>query len=1202
MAKTENRRVNLWINGKEVRNDIASIRKEMSKLQGQQSRMIRGSEEYVRTGKEIRRLRGILQQHQQDLRRTSASWLSMKNAAANFNKYFGMITAGFATIAGAIFSFRKAADAANHFGERLSNLSALTGLTGQKLKWLADQAKQLSVGMIEGQVRVKQSADEIVDAYTKVGSQRPELLKNKEAMNEVTKDAIILSEAAKSALDPAVSALTTTMNQFNYEARESRRIINSLAAGSKEGAADIPYLSTAIEKAGTSMSILGLSVEQGVALVESIAPKFKEARIAGNSLDKVLLKMKEQNIGYVNGVFDINAAMTELKMRFAAGESAGKLFGVEHAKMVEVMVQSQGEYNRYLAAVTDTNVALEQANINTDNNAAKLAQATNKVKLLSIELGEKLSPALTKSLFGFGKFLKLVIAIPKFIKENQVLLIALAGAVLAYNAAKIQSIAITLREIIAAKAKLATDKVMLILGRQGLLLTNARAIAARIMVALTGKMTVAQGRAIVAQKSLNASMKANPLGLVILGITALISVLKLYDRYSARNIKLEKDKKATIDGLKIANEALKKTYADISGSILQLNRLSINEKLDLQNKIDKTLELAEAELLLFQAKQKSISTDAFRLKTWDYVSGYFKSLFTSMGNAGDQAVDLSANYTNAMINNSKEATEAIDEEIDAMLDNIQNLKNQQTDLSSIFNAESIGDKIGTSTLVELEEKLSQYQIALRNTIKDSDDYLRIQKKISEVSNLMGSFAGAGEDPKDIERLAEEKKRLEEELAAAILNIRRDLGYASLSEHDRQIAKTNDKYDELLAKTEEVGGDTLAIEELRWQELIALEIEYQEKQKQLRDNAQQEINRALESEKQNAIRQTQEKFKKLIELAELYGLDTTELYQKLAEELKAIQESSDEEDPVDILGMSEEDWDNLYENLMGIIAIADQLAKVWGEYNQVRANQDAEEMRRYEDDAKKRREILDHQLNRGLISQKRYNRETESLDKQVDDKKKKLAAEQAKREKTQRIFQAIISGAAAIIQSLNNPSPYNYILAAITGVAVAAQIANIKSEPVPEYGYGGFSPDKPTLAWLGDRGKKEWVASGELVEDPVTGPIIEDLQRIQQGDNPKWLFTPPTMPDVEGFSSVTQKPFFSSVNATQSSGAPFFDQAESTTPVFDQMLAELRELKEDNRSLKEFMSDPQNRKAYISHDLQKDYDLELSKLQQLSRTS
>jgi TP901 family phage tail tape measure protein len=1199
MAKTENRRVNLWINGKEVRNDLASIRKEMSKLQGQQSRMIRGSEEYIRTGKEIRRLRGILQQHQQDLRATSASWLSMKNAAANFNKYFGMITAGVATITGVIFSFRKAADAANHFGERLSNLSALTGLTGQKLKWLADQAKQLSVGMIEGQVRVKQSADEIVDAYTKVGSQRPELLKNKEAMNEVTKDAIILSEAAKSALDPAVAALTTTMNQFNYEARDSRRIINSLAAGSKEGAADIPYLSTAIEKAGTSMSIMGLSVEQGVALVESIAPKFKEARVAGNSLDKVLLKMREQNIGYVNGVFDINAAMTELKMRFAAGESAGKLFGVEHAKMVEVMVQAQGEYNRYLDAVTDTNVALEQANINTDNNAAKLAQAQNKVKLLSIELGESLSPALTKSLFGFGKFLRLVIALPKFIKDNQVLLIALAGAVLAYNAAKIQSIAITLREIIATKAKLAADKIALYLGRQGLLLTNARAIAARIMIALTGKMTVAQGRAIVAQKKLNATMKANPLGLVILGITALISVLKLYDRYSAKNIKLEKDKKATIDGLKTANEALKKTYADISGSILQLNRLSIHEKLDLQNKIDKTLELAEAELLLFQAKQKSISTDAFRLKTWDYVSGYFKSLFTSMGNVGDQAVDLSANYTNAMINNSKEATQAIDEEINAMLDNIQNLKNQKTDLSSILNAESIGDEIGTSTLVELEEKLSQYQVALRNTIKDSDDYLRIQKKIAEISNLMGSFSGAGEDPKELERLAAEKKRLEEELAAAILKIRRELGYASMNEYDREQQKINDKYDELISKTEEVGGDVLALEELRWQELLALDIEYQQKQKDLRDKAQQDISKELESERQKAVREAEEKFNSLIELAEKYGLDSTELYQMLAEELEAIQEStfSDEDAPKDIFGMTDEDWESLKGKLMAVINIASQLLGVYELWMQKKNELDARDLDNYQKSIDQKRSLLDAQLKQGLISQKKYNASIESLDAQQEKKRKEIATDQAKREHRLNLFKAIINTASGVAEAIPNIP-----LVILAGILGAIQIGIIASNPPPAFGYGGFSPDKPTLAWLGDRNKKEWVASGELVEDPVTGPIIDELQRIQQGENPKWLFSQPVMPDVDGFTNVTQTPGFSSVNAFGSVQKPFYEQVETSAPVFDQMLAELRDLKEDNRSLKEFMSDPQNRKAYISHDLQKDYDNELNLLQQLSRTS
>ena len=49
------------------------------------------------------------------------------------------------------------------------------------------------------------------------------------------------------------------------------------------------------------------------------------------------------------------------------------------------------------AAVTGTNVAYEQAAINSDTAQAKLEQARNKMKLAAIDLGEKLNPALTVS-------------------------------------------------------------------------------------------------------------------------------------------------------------------------------------------------------------------------------------------------------------------------------------------------------------------------------------------------------------------------------------------------------------------------------------------------------------------------------------------------------------------------------------------------------------------------------------------------------------------------------------------------------------------------------------------------------------------------------------------------------------------------------------------------------------------------------------
>ena len=220
-------------------------------------------------------------------------------------------------------------------------------------------------------------------------------------MAAVTEDAIILSEAAKSDLEPAVSGLTTTMNQFRLGADQSRRIINAMAAGSKEGAGDISYITEATEKSGTTMTLMNVSLEENIGLIEAIAPNYAKASLAGNSLDKVFLKLKEKQIGYADGAFSVNAALEELEVRYKNGESAASIFGVEHAKMGELLVQNKDEFNRYTKAVTGTSIAIEQAAKNTNNAAAIQAQAKNDFHNAAIELGQNLSPAYT-ALYRIG--------------------------------------------------------------------------------------------------------------------------------------------------------------------------------------------------------------------------------------------------------------------------------------------------------------------------------------------------------------------------------------------------------------------------------------------------------------------------------------------------------------------------------------------------------------------------------------------------------------------------------------------------------------------------------------------------------------------------------------------------------------------------------------------------------------------------------
>ena len=367
------------------------LQKTLRKLTSEQQQLTRGTKEYTAYSDKIKLVRSEMGGINKELREQRGLF----SKTADFvNRYWSVLAGGFGTVMIAWQKLSQAAEAADNFEERLDNLSALTGLEGQQLEKLGETAKQTSVKITEGGVRIKQSADDIVDAYTKVGSQRPELLKNGEALASVTEDAIILSEAAKSELDPAVKGLTTTMNQFNIGAEGSRRIINSMAAGSKEGAADIPYLTQAIEKSGTTMNLMNVSLEENIGLIESIAPNYAKAEMAGNSLDKVFLKLKEKQIGYKDGVFSVNAALEELEERYKSGESAASIFGVEHAKMGELLVQNRDEFNRYTKAVTGTNVAIEQASKNTNNAKAIQQQARNEFHLAAIELGENLSPAM----------------------------------------------------------------------------------------------------------------------------------------------------------------------------------------------------------------------------------------------------------------------------------------------------------------------------------------------------------------------------------------------------------------------------------------------------------------------------------------------------------------------------------------------------------------------------------------------------------------------------------------------------------------------------------------------------------------------------------------------------------------------------------------------------------------------------------------
>nr|DAZ70274.1 MAG TPA: tail tape measure protein [Caudoviricetes sp.] len=400
--KTVKRGVYLYIDGKEIKNDINSIDLEMKRLQRDIKEMTRGSEEYNRTMAKIQHLQGILKQHRQEIKgittETKKATISIGSMVDWFNRFGGVILSVIGFLTGFTLALRAIRDERNKLEESQAGLKALTGLDDDNIAWLTEQAKTLSTTMTKEGLRVRQSAAEILDAFMLVGSAKPELLGDKEALKQVTEEAMRLQAAAKDiTLNEAVDSLTLSLNQYGEAADQAGRFANVLAAGSQAGSANIASQAKAIRNAGTAAASANVPIEQTVALIETLAYRGIKDEVAGTGLKRFFLKLQTGADETNPKIVGLDKALENLKNKNMDAGTIKNMFGEEGFNAASVILQNTEMVKDFTAAVTGTNVAYEQAAINSDTAQAKLEQARNKMKLAAIDLGEKLNPALTVS-------------------------------------------------------------------------------------------------------------------------------------------------------------------------------------------------------------------------------------------------------------------------------------------------------------------------------------------------------------------------------------------------------------------------------------------------------------------------------------------------------------------------------------------------------------------------------------------------------------------------------------------------------------------------------------------------------------------------------------------------------------------------------------------------------------------------------------
>jgi TP901 family phage tail tape measure protein len=248
------------------------------------------------------------------------------------------------------------------FEQSIADLGAITGATGKDLANFQKEVLRVSAATGKG-------ASEIAKAFQIVGSAQPELLKSAVALGEVTKQAVLLAQAGGLEVPEAASALTLAMNQFGASAEDAAMFTDILANSQQKGTATISQLAESLKNVGSVAKSAGLSFEDTNVALQAMAKGGLIGAEAGTGLRAVLLRLQSAGVGFVDGQFNLQAAIKETKARFEAIEDpvqrvkeGTKLFGQENIKVGNTLMAQIGVLDEMTGSLNESGAALDQAN------------------------------------------------------------------------------------------------------------------------------------------------------------------------------------------------------------------------------------------------------------------------------------------------------------------------------------------------------------------------------------------------------------------------------------------------------------------------------------------------------------------------------------------------------------------------------------------------------------------------------------------------------------------------------------------------------------------------------------------------------------------------------------------------------------------------------------------------------------------------
>ncbi len=519
------------------------------------------------------------------------------------NGWGASMAAGAAAFAGVVMTGKAAVQAYADMEAEEANVRKYTGMTAEQVTALNEEFKKMDTRTSREELnqlaqeagRLGKTSQEDVLGFVRAADQINVALDDlgDDATLTLSKLTGIFGDEERFGTEQSLLKVGSVINELSqncsasapYLAEFSSRL-GGIAAQSKMSISQVMAFGAVLDS--NNLAVEASSTAVGQLITKIYQEPAKIAKAAGMDVTAFSKQVKEDMNGALISLF-------EHLNQFGGMESLASVFdemGTDGARAIPVLTALAGNIDTLKWQQEQANEAFREGTsvtneYNVQNNTvqAQLDKAKKGFKEMAISLGEKLLPVMRLCISGTSMLMRVISVVVEFVIKYKKEILVLVGAIASYYTGVLLSKAATIAHAVALGATTAATKI-----------AAAAQTAWNAVVGMGKVVTIAFTQGLSAARiefsALNASMKANPLGLVLAGVTALtagfIGLIRKIGDYSD---KMEEAHKVVKDIREQAQVQLaeEKTKIELLVAAAQNETLSLEERYNAIDQLNKII-------------------------------------------------------------------------------------------------------------------------------------------------------------------------------------------------------------------------------------------------------------------------------------------------------------------------------------------------------------------------------------------------------------------------------------------------------------------------------------------------------------------------------------------------------------------------------------------------------------------------------------